>query len=50
MVKKLLVNKKERYDDYNLASFEKSASKFFDIKNTVNLKDGLRKLFYMIPK
>lgn len=50
MVIKLLVNKEEKYEDYNLESFELEASNFFNIKDTVSLKDGQRKIFYMTPK
>ena len=50
MVKKLLTNKKEQYDDYNIESFKKSAQEFFTIKNSVEVKDGLRILFYLEPK
>ena len=50
MGKKLLTNKKEQYEDYNIESFKKSAQEFFTIKNSVEVKDGLRVLFYLEPK
>ena len=50
MVVKLLMNKKEKYEDYNLESFEASVLKFFTVERTENVKGGLRKLFHLIPK
>ncbi len=50
MVIKLLTNKDEKYEDYNLQSFELEASNFFNIIDTAIIKDGRRKFFFMIPK
>ena len=50
MVEKLLVNKKEKYIDYNLDSFIKSSEKYFTIKDSAEVKGGKRVLFYLEPK
>lgn len=50
MVEKLLANKSETYPDYNLESFEHCAKEMFDIKDTMLLKNGSRKIFYLTPK
>ena len=50
MVIKLLANKKEQYDDYNIQSFESSVLKFFSIEDKQPVKNGLRQLYYLIPK
>lgn len=50
MVKKLLTNKKEQYEDYNIESFKRSAQDFFTIEKSIDVKDGLRVLFYLKPK
>jgi len=50
MVIKLLTNKKEQYADYNIKSFESSVLKFFSIEDKQPVKNGLRQLYYLIPK
>ena len=50
MVIKLLTNKKEQYDDYNIKSFESSVLKFFSIEDKQPVKNGLRQLYHLIPK
>lgn len=50
MVEKLMMNKKEKYDDYNQEAFETSVLNYFSIKTTEVLKGGLRKLYHLIPK
>lgn len=50
MVEKLILNKKEKYLDYNIESFIKSVNTIFSIKETVELKGGKRVLFYLLPK
>ena len=50
MVIKLLANKKEQYDDYNIKSFESSVLKFFSIEDKQPVKNGLRQLYYLTPK
>ncbi len=49
MVIKLLTNKNEKYIDYNIETFEKSVKNFFVIKNSVELKNGKRVLFFLEP-
>ena len=50
MVKKLMMNKKEKYNDYNQEAFESSVLNYFSIQSTQVLKEGLRKLYHLIPK
>ena len=50
MVKKLMMNKKEKYKDYNQEAFESSVLNYFSIQSTQVLKEGLRKLYHLIPK
>ena len=50
MVIKLLANKKEQYDDYNIKSFESSVLKFFSIEDKQPVKNGLRQLYHLTPK
>ena len=49
MVKKLLLNKKEQYQDYNLEAFEDSINNYFSIEKTDTLKGGHRKIYHLIP-
>ena len=49
MVKKLLLNKKEQYLDYNIDAFENSIEKYFSIEKTDLLKGGHRKIYHLIP-
>lgn len=50
MTKKLLLNKKEQYADYNLIAFEEDVHKRFIVKDTLLLKDGMRKLYFLEPR
>jgi len=50
MVIKLLANKKEKYDDYSIKSFESSVLKFFSIEDKQPVKNGLRQLYHLTPK
>jgi hypothetical protein len=47
MTKKLLLNKKEQYDDYNLAAFEAELKKRFTIRESLVVKGGSRQLYYL---
>ena len=50
MVVKLLTNKQEQYEDYNLEQFIAEAEKLFTIKDQASLKGGKREIFYLIPR
>lgn len=50
MVVKLLTNKKEQYEDYNLEQFTSEAERFFEIIDRESLKGGRREIFYLKPK
>jgi SAM-dependent methyltransferase len=50
MVIKLLTNKKEQYEDYNLDQFIADAEQFFTIVDRASLKDGKREIFYFKPR
>ena len=50
MVKKLLTNKKEQYEDYNLHHFLMDVEKFFTIDNRESLKDGKREILHLKPR
>jgi len=50
MVMKLLANKSECYADYNREQFSEDCRNFFDIQDSLDLKNGRRTLFYMTPK
>ena len=49
MVEKLLTNKKEQYDDYNLEQFILDTNKYFTIIDRAPLKGGKREIFYLKP-
>lgn len=49
MVVKLLTNKKEQYEDYNLESFVDEAEQLFTIRDRAPLKGGKREIFYLEP-
>ena len=49
MVEKLLTNKKEQYEDYNLDQFIQDTGEYFTIKDRTSLKEGKRELFYLNP-
>lgn len=50
MVVKLLTNKSEKYDDYNLPQFLVEVDAYFDIKDRKVLKGGKREIFHLSPK
>ncbi|MFT5505020.1 MAG: SAM-dependent methyltransferase, partial [Gammaproteobacteria bacterium] len=50
MVIKLLTNKKEQYDDYNLEQFVAEAGQLFTIADRQPLKAGKREIFYLKPR
>jgi 2-polyprenyl-3-methyl-5-hydroxy-6-metoxy-1,4-benzoquinol methylase len=50
MVVKLLTNKKEQYEDYNLDQFIADAEQYFTISDRAPLKGGKREIFYLKPR
>ncbi len=50
MVMKLLTNKTEQYEDYNLDQFTMEAERLFTIKDRESLKGGKREIFYLTPR
>lgn len=50
MVEKLLTNKSEKYDDYNLPQFIKELDVYFHIEDRKTLKGGKREIFLLSPK
>ena len=50
MVVKLLTNKNEQYEDYNLEQFVLQAEQMFVIKDRELLKGGKRIIFFLSPK
>lgn len=50
MVIKLLTNKKEQYEDYDLPQFIEECARFFNIEDRVPLKNGKREIFFLTPK
>lgn len=49
MFQKMMVNRKERFEDYNRESFEKSLSERFKVCDSETLKGGKRKIYYAEP-
>ena len=49
MVVKLLTNKKEQYEDYDIEQFISEAELFFAVENREPLKGGKRELFFLKP-
>ena len=49
MVVKLLTNKQEQYEDYNIDQFLREANKRFEVVDRQPLKSGKRDLFYLKP-
>jgi SAM-dependent methyltransferase len=47
MAVKLLTNKKERYDDYNLQTFISESQELFEISDRHQLKNGRREMFFL---
>lgn len=50
MVMKLLTNKREQYEDYNLDQFTEEAERLFTIKDRAPLKGGKRVIFLLTPR
>jgi len=50
MVIKLLTNKKEQYEDYNIDQFVKETKEYFTIKDREPLKGGKREIFFLKPR
>ena len=50
MVVKLLTNKKEQYEDYNLEQFLSETEQHFVIHDREPLKGGKREIFYLKPR
>jgi hypothetical protein len=50
MVIKLLTNKDEQYEDYNLDQFVREAEQLFMIGDRESLKEGKREIFYLTPR
>ena len=50
MVVKLLLNKSEKYLDYNREKFESEIKEFFLIKKRYDIKDAQRVLYHLEPK
>ncbi len=50
MVQKLLLNKKEKYPDYNKDVFERELNARFKILDSQDLKGGHRKIYFCEPK
>jgi SAM-dependent methyltransferase len=50
MVIKLLTNKHEQYEDYNLNQFITEAEQLFSIKDREPLKGGRREIFFLTPR
>ena len=50
MVRKLLMNKKEPHLEYNLENFEAAVGDVFRVKDSQELKNGHRRIFYLEPK
>jgi hypothetical protein len=49
MVKQLLLNKVDTYDDYNRPFFERCLNKFFRVERSLALTGGTRYLYYATP-
>ncbi|MGU9951711.1 MAG: methyltransferase [Gammaproteobacteria bacterium WSBS_2016_MAG_OTU1] len=50
MTKRLLQNKDETYDDYNLENFDSAVRRRFIVEDEAMLKDGTRKLYFLHPR
>ena len=50
MVQKLILNKKEKYPDYNKDAFERELSSRFKILDSQDLKGGDRKIYFCEPR
>jgi SAM-dependent methyltransferase len=50
MVKKLLMNKKENYPDYNFENFSRIVNDRYSVVSSQKLKNGDREIFYLEPR
>jgi hypothetical protein len=50
MVQKLILNKKEKYPDYNKDAFERELSSRFNVLDSQDLKGGDRKIYFCEPR
>ena len=50
MVKTLLRNKDDQYDDYHVEIFERLLSEHFEIRDSRPLKGGKRSIYFALPK
>jgi hypothetical protein len=50
MVKQLLLNKDDTYDDYTRADFETCLHRLFEVKNSLELAGGTRILYFASPR
>ena len=49
MFVKMMANRKEKFEDYNQESFEKSLNERFKVSDSETLKGGKRKIYYVEP-
>jgi hypothetical protein len=50
MVKKVLTNKVDQYDDFTIEYFEQAASKYFTVGEKLEVMAGKRFLYHLVPK
>jgi hypothetical protein len=50
MVIKLLTNKSEKYEDYDIQRFEAEVAELFEVVDRKSLKGGDREIFMLSPK
>jgi 16S rRNA C1402 N4-methylase RsmH len=50
MVRQLLLNKDDTYEDYNRAHFEQWLNRLFDVKDTLALAGGSRFVYFAIAR
>jgi hypothetical protein len=50
MVERLLANKDDQYDDYNLPTFEKVLAEHFDVVEQTPLKGGKRAIYFALAR
>ena len=50
MVKKLLLNKDDQYDEFNVAGFEAIADRYFTTLDKVEIMPGKRFLYHLVPR
>jgi 16S rRNA C1402 N4-methylase RsmH len=49
MVRQLLLNKDDTYEDYNRHCFEQYLNRFFNVKDTAAIAGGTRFLYFAVP-